>query len=83
MLKVIEQATRCGDDDVGAALEFLLLRADRDTAEEGGDAQVRGHTVGRQRPVDLERELDPQPIEALSEIRKARFIRNTQNCTHN
>ena len=28
-------------------------------------------------------QLDPQPIEALSEIRKARFIRNTQNCTHN
>ena len=26
---------------------------------------------------------DAQPIEAFSEIRKARFIRNTQNCTHN
>lgn len=57
LLQVIEQATRRGDDDIGATLEFLLLRADRDAAEEGGDAQVRWQTVGRQRLVNLEREL--------------------------
>ena len=54
---MIEQATRRGDDDVGAALELLLLGADRDAAEDGGDAQVRGHAVSRQRRVNLEREL--------------------------
>ena len=57
LFHVIEQPAWRGDDDVGAALEGLLLRPDRDAAEDGGDAQVRGHAVGSQRLVHLQRQL--------------------------
>ena len=47
LLHVIKKPSGGGDNDVGAPEQLFLLRHDRDAAENGGDTQVRGHTVRR------------------------------------
>jgi len=54
---VIQEPARRSDNDVGAALERLRLRAHRDATVDGGRAQFRGRAVRLERLVDLKRQL--------------------------
>ncbi len=56
-LDEVLQPARCGDEHLGAPAQRTGLAADRHTADDGGDAQVHGRRVRRQRVGDLLGEL--------------------------
>ena len=83
--EVVRTGTTCQDAGVDGGMQ-RLHPAVHHLGEPGDVRDVADGQTGvgerLRRPAGRD-QLDPEPIEAFSEIRKARFIRNTQNCTHN
>ncbi len=53
LLQMIEQAARCGDNDVGSAFDSVALFAVTDTAVDNGNVQIGEAAIIAKRGLDL------------------------------